>query len=100
MGHVDTFCQMRDLLLEIYTASYGMFFSVAGESKYLIVQLVFQVLGQQALERLEEKLSIYMVKNPKDSLVFLGKRSFLVMDLTHVFYIGSTMFMLGERKQL
>lgn len=45
MGHVDTFCQMRDLLLEIYTASYGMFFSVAGESKYLIVQLVFQVLA-------------------------------------------------------
>lgn len=54
MDHVDTFCWMRDLLLEIYTANYGMFFSVVGESKYLIVQLVFKVLGPEALERLKE----------------------------------------------
>lgn len=41
-----------------------------------------------------------MIKTPKDSPVFLGKRSFLVMDLMHVFYIGKTMSMLRERKQL
>lgn len=45
---------MRDLLLEIYTANSGMFFSVFGEFKYLIVQLLFKILGQEALERLEE----------------------------------------------
>lgn len=45
---------MRDLLLEIYTENYGMFFPVVGESKYLIVQLVFKGLGPEALERLEK----------------------------------------------
>jgi len=33
----------RDLLLAIYTANYGMFFSAAGESKYLIARLRFKV---------------------------------------------------------
>lgn len=41
MDQVDTFCWMRELLIEIYTENYRMFSTVVGESNYLIIQLVF-----------------------------------------------------------
>lgn len=47
MDHMDTFCCVRDLLLAIYTANYGMFFSAVRESKYLIARLGFKVFGKE-----------------------------------------------------
>lgn len=47
MDHMYTLGWMRDLLLAIYTANYGMFFSAVSESKYLIAQLGFKVFGNE-----------------------------------------------------